>query len=314
MPVFAVIHRAKTPRLTVGVWSAMPAMVVMLAMAVSATTGRGQESASRRGGGLVPRSSPSASLTREELIRQWDLDGNGTISKPEADVARARMKRQRLEMQFNAGIDPITGLPRSLDEESELLEEGNDEPLYRLPPELPPPPSRSEDRKSSLPGMRPPDIQRPESGFGASSIPRAPGPKTPPAPGNKPAATPNVSGRASWLPPQRLPSAITGGLRAGAPAAAPGYGTGSWAELNANRWRGPSQSLPAGMQGSAEPSASAGGLLPTGRSPGRTGAIIIPNVSGQPRAAAPGGAPQTPRPPTVRPPRITAEEMGGYQP
>ena len=45
-----------------------------------------------RSRGMVP-SAPAAGQTREELVRQWDLDGNGTIDASEAAVARARMRR-----------------------------------------------------------------------------------------------------------------------------------------------------------------------------------------------------------------------------
>lgn len=93
-----------------------------------------------RGGGLVPgTSAPPPRATREELLRDWDLDGDGSISKSEADIARARMRRKRLEMQLGAGIDPLTGLPRGLNGGAEASDSRADqEPLFQLPPESPP--------------------------------------------------------------------------------------------------------------------------------------------------------------------------------
>jgi len=238
-------------------------------------------------------------MTREELLREWDLDGDGTISKPEADVARGRMRRKRLEMQFGAGIDPLTGLPRGIDDPAGEAGEGDDDELvFRLPPELPPVPRPRDD---AAPGVRPPTIE--------PTAPRVTAPERPTAPGRSltPAAAglPTSSSRASWLPPQQRPPALTGGVRAGAPAAVPGYGAGPWSDLNAGRR--PASPLDSG------PRVSSGGLLPTARPPGRTGAILLPSIPGPVRGQGPTATPAAPVPVIPRP-QITAEEIGGYRP
>jgi len=255
-----------------------------------------------RSGGLVPgASAPPARATREELLRDWDLDGDGSISKSEADIARARMRRKRLEMQLGAGIDPVTGLPRGIDGAAENSDpDAGDEPLFQLPPESPPSgPGRA--KPEALPGMRAPELQPPVAG------PQAPRPQPATAPGSQPAATtPSAprSARASWLPPQRLAPAVTGGVRAGAPAAAAGYGATAWGDLNAGR-----RPLPLAPEAGGATTAS-GGLLPSVRQPGRTGSMILPTLPGR---AAGTGVPSLPPPPPAggsTRPRITADEIG----
>ncbi|MFM7137362.1 MAG: hypothetical protein ACKO1M_09900 [Planctomycetota bacterium] len=257
-----------------------------------------------RGGGLVPgTSAPPVRATREELLRDWDLDGDGSISKSEADVARARMKRKRLEIQLGAGIDPVTGLPRGSDSGAEASDpEAGDEPVFRLPPEPPSEPGRA--TSESPPGMRAPRSQPPVA---APQRPRSP---ASPAPASQPAATAPAprSARASWLPPQRLAPAVTGGVRAGAPAATSGYGAGAWGDLNAGRR--PTPLAPDDAGAASGSTAASGGLLPSVRQPGRTGSMILPALPGRPTGAGVPGLPPPPAAGGITRPRVTAEEIG----
>lgn len=257
-----------------------------------------------RAGGLVPGTAqPPSGATREELLRSWDLNGDGSISKSEADLARARMRRKRLEMQLNAGIDPLTGLPRGIQAEPDTSKDvADEEPVFQLPPE-PPPSEPGRAKPGSPPGMRVP---------GQPSIAGPQAARSQPAPtsGIKPGATtpPTLSARASWLPPQRLAPVVTGGVRAGAPAATAGYGAGAWSDLNAGRRPVPPPTESTGVGGGSVH--ASGGLLPSTRQPGRTGAIILPTLPGRPPTAAVPGLPPPPATGSPARPRITADEIG----
>jgi hypothetical protein len=243
---------------------------------------------------------PAPGPTREELLQRWDLDGDGSISKSEADISRARMRRTRLELQLGAGIDPLTGLPRGDAGAETSANTPTAEPLFQLPPE-PPPSQPSRTKPDSLPGLRTPATRPPTPAGPTSSRPPAATPGGRPSTATLPQP---LSARASWLPPQRLAPTATGGVRAGAPAAVPGYGSGAWNDLNAGR-------RPAPAEGPADATRKpSGGLLPTGRPPGRTGAIILPPLPGRPAAALPQAPAARPTPT----PRITADEIGAERP
>jgi hypothetical protein len=307
--------RCRPDRLT---WNGRSGLVLLLGLI---WIGLNPVLAKQHGGG----SGSAASLTREELTRSWDLNGDGTISKPEAEVARARMKRERIEMQLGGGIDPLTGLPRSQDDELEEQHTPGDEPEFRLPPEEPPLPSRHKP-SAGLPGFRapslaPPMITAPIPSTGRGPVPSLNVPRIDPSqptarlPG---AAPPGRSTGASWLSPNARGSALTGGVRAGAPAAVPGYGSGPWSDLNAARSR--YAPTPIDLPRTGASGLGASGL---GVSPRRTGSILLPGgIPGQaglgpslsrPTAPLPSVTrPMAPPPPLVQPPRISAEEMGGY--
>lgn len=271
----------------------------------------------------TPSSGTTSGMSREELARSWDLDGDGTISKAEADVARTRMKRERSELQFGGGIDPVTGLPRSPEDEGMDDHTPGDEPEFRLPPEEPPlPPSRGPG--AGLPGSRspslaPPMIRAPIPSTGLGSIPSPSVPRMDPSqPSSAVPGSPTRSSGASWLSPNYRGSVMTGGVRAGAPPAATGYGSGPWSSLNAarNRYAPAPVNLPRTGAGSL-------GMSGLGVSPGRTGSILLPGGLGsqpglgpslaRPTAPVPSvSQPMAPPPPLVQPPRISAEEIGGY--
>ena len=270
---------------------------------------------------------PATGLSREELMRSWDIDGNGTISKEEADLARTRMRRERTEMQLGGDVDPVTGLSRSR-EEAAKDEDG--EPEFRLPPEDE---SLAPRRRPSttLPGMRAPSIAPPTI---AAPTPSASGPRPPSANGptmyvpridpSRPSAGAGAAGRssgASWLSPNARGSAMTGGLRAGAPPASAGYGSGPWSDLNAARYR--YAPAPVDLPRTGASGVGTSGLSSSAGYPRQTGSILLPSTLtpqaglvpsiNRPTSPRPSVAqPLAPPPPAVSLPRITAEEIGGY--
>ncbi len=258
-----------------------------------------------RSGGLVP--TPKLGLSREELVRSWDLDRDGTISSSEAEVARARMKRQRLDLEQGAGIDPLTGRPRS-DTRSPAEENAANEPRYQLPPELPEvaPPTEGETTPRA-PGTstRPKSMAELAAPIGGTpSLPKPPGAASDPPPASR-------SSRASWLPPAPSGSRGVGGPRAGAPAAVSGYGSGAWSELNAGRPRVSDTTSEKTAAGGFQGPVIGRGHIPSTLPPGRTGALVLPGQT------VPKLAPLAPAPPPLpryTPPRISAEDIGGYRP
>jgi hypothetical protein len=254
------------------------AVAIVVAMGVvGVSAGRGEDPAEidptgglrSRGVGVPPA---ATEVSREELIRQWDLDGNGSIDASEAAVARARMRRARLEMELGTSIDPLTGKPR-------IVVEGTPDEPGDGPPE--------------------PDIDK-----DAGNRPRAADEHAPPGT-RVPAVRPAVTGTAGPRPPgitssgsstpgggaaaprtSSRPGSLIGGVRAGAPAARWGYGSRvPKPDLNAG--------LPRPVLSGTRGSVPRGGFLPTVR------------PSGTPRPAAPPLTPATP-------PRVTADELGGY--
>ncbi|MFM8495468.1 MAG: hypothetical protein ACKOEM_08065 [Planctomycetia bacterium] len=175
------------------------AVLAVAGLALAQSPGQGG-----RSGGLLPtRETPSISggTTREELLRRFDLDANGRIDEGEAEAARTRMRRERVDTMQNSGLDPLTGRPRNA---------AGAGPTREAPPPA--------DDELILPGA--PDDEPP---------PRKPADDADKKPVAKPPA----------VPPGRAPP-LTGGVRAGAPAVRQGDGaTAPKADLNAGRPREP---------------------------------------------------------------------------
>lgn len=222
-----------------------------------------------RRGGLLPQrtpASPLAPVSREELMRRFDLNTDGRIDEAEAEMARSRMRRERTEIMRNSSIDPLTGRPRGAP-----------------PPEPPPKPAGIQAAEVAPPVAKPKDDElllvpgRPDGTPAPASAAQQPAP----------ASRQPASAAREALPTRQPPSATTGGVRAGAPAARPGYGA-----------LGPKPDLNAGRQ----PTPPGGGMPPRS----------MPGRSPQPNAG-PAGRPSIGRAPTTRPippPRISAEDIG----
>jgi hypothetical protein len=200
------------------------------------------------------------------------------------------MRRGRKEIQFNSGIDPLTGRPRDEGEEA-AADEGRT--TASGPLDLPAEPAHGQPIEPALPGTRVPD---------APTVSPRGKPGSLPAVGDAPPARPRSSAAVPGTTEEEAnarrgagdgsrrqsgsggmstrPGAVTGGVRAGAPAARGGYGSlAPRSDLNAGRPRG--------------------GLLPTLRS-----------RPGLPGLANP--VPAAPAAPTVRPPQVTADDIGGF--
>lgn len=222
-----------------------------------------------RRGGLLPQRTPSSPLepaSREELVRRFDLNSDGRIDEAEAEMARSRMRRDRAEILRKSSIDPLTGRPRGAP-----------------PPELPAKPADIQAAEAAPPAAKPKDDE-------LLLVPGRPDGTPAPARDTKPP----LSAAREDVPTRQPPSTMTGGVRAGAPPARPGYGAlAPKVDLNAGR-------QPTAPDGGMQP--RVGGMPPRG-TPGRTS---------QPNAG-PIGRPSIGRAPTARPvppPRITAEDIG----
>lgn len=187
------------------------------------------------GGGLVP----TPRKTREERVREWDLNSDGKIDQGEAEIASSRMRRERAELRLNSGIDPVTGLPRG--EAPSPIDPGDaDLAVEPAEPEDEPAEEPEPDERPTLPRSR---------------VPRP----TAPAPGGA-AAAPQANGSRAAANLKR--QALTGGVKAGALPARAGYGPGvPSAPLNAGL------PIPPKPRAAAPATAARGGLVPTPRVP-----------------------------------------------
>jgi len=170
-----------------------------------------------RGG--APTSGPRK--TREELVREWDLNSDGKIDPGEAEVAASKMRRERAELRLNSGIDPITGRPRGEEataEEETMEEQSPDADDAETPAEEEPADE---------------DVRRDSSEKPSTSGLRVPRPRLPGAP--QPAGKQDLNaarkpgmgaaaGSAAAADRSRRP--LTGGARAGGLPAQAGYGSG----------------------------------------------------------------------------------------
>lgn len=202
---------------------------------------------------VVPRK------TREELIREWDINSDGKIDIGEAEVAASRMRLERATIRLNTGFDPVTGRPRG---ETEPEEESVED-------------------------------EEPESDLAAELDAATQQAKPKPAPRTTTSGTQPAKSGAALFPTQR-PLPATGGVRAGAQAARPGYGAAPAPSLNAGRplaTRQPSTTTRP-LNAAASAQQPAGTPRPSGpTAPGASGSAQRPR----------GGL--LPRPPLQPPPR-----------
>lgn len=175
---------------------------------------------------------PPPMLSRGELLRRFDLNFDGKIDEAEGELGRAKLRREREEeerqRQEREEINPLTGRPRGedgLEKEAEprkrriisiddLLPGSDDAPEGDEAGDSATGAGRgTESRKEKDEPVDPAAAGRPRSGglFGSKEAPRSAARK-PTAAQEKGAARPGL---------------LSGGVRAGAPPARPGYGAPS---------------------------------------------------------------------------------------
>ena len=237
----------------------------------------------------------SPALTREELLRRFDLNFDGKIDEAEGEIGRSKLRAERREEEERQQrerdlIDPLTGRPREEAKETEPKRKRRIISIDDLLPGADDPAGADDGAPGADPGAA--DPSRGGASLGSKERPRSAARQMPaaPAPGN---------GR---------PGLLSGGVRAGAPPARPGYGApatpptgGSKASrpLNAGR---PAGSLLPGSS-TARPAAGNAGsrAAPAAGNPGAGQAPRLPQTG---RSSAPQAPPAAPRVPLVPPPPI----------
>jgi hypothetical protein len=228
------------------------------------------------------------------MLRRFDLNFDGKIDEAEGELGRAKLRREREEEERQRRereeINPLTGRPRS-EESLDKQAEPRKRRIISIDDLLP---GNEDSLPDSLPGD---EAGRPVAGAGrgtasrkekdesidpaAASRSRSGGllgsKEAPRSAARKPSATPEAG--------STRPGIISGGVRAGAPPARPGYGA-------------PSTTLGGGSKSSRPLNAGrpVGSLRP-GSSPAKPGATAAGNgVGGQLPAR-----PQTGRPSATQP-------------
>jgi hypothetical protein len=240
----------------------------------------------RGGTPVMPR------LTREELLKKWDLNGDGTLDAGEVEVATSKMRLERAEMRLSTGLDPVTGKPRDAapadaDDEN-AADTGERKPLTvdELAAKLGFAPVDADGEQSGTP--RSPDSAANNAARPDTSAAIAPRPMfgLPPLRSQQPGAllTPPGSPAPGSMSPG-LP--LTGGVRAGGLPARPGYG---------------SHVAPPSLNAGRADATTSGGLVPRRRLSGD--APELP-AGLQPPAGTP--SPATPRP------RRTVDDFDVYR-
>jgi len=246
-------------------------------------------------------------ITREELMRRFDLDSDGKIDPAEADIGRAKMRQERLDQERKREIDPLTGRPRGEADDAQEAEPPPRKPITSLDDLLPsraPVGSAIRDGKAADGDAGREREKRRRKGASKEADAKE-GRGLSSARDPQPGSGPFGSGPHSQRDPAPPRGPLTGGIRAGAPPARPGYGAttpdseaagGASSRkdrpLNAGR---PRDTLLPGAPSAAAPGGggTAAGALP--RSTSRSGATSGVQSGRSPqRSASPAPPPRRP--------------------
>jgi hypothetical protein len=229
----------------------------MLALATLFAAGCAAAAAAEPAAG---KSVPTTRLSREELVRKWDLNADGKVDKSEAELASSRMRRERAEMRLKSRIDPVTGRPRGEAAPEPKPEPPDADTLFGAEAE-PADADEAQPERPALPGTRAP----------RTAAPRPSRPRVASSAADKDEKDEEPTPR-----PSRIRQPLTGGVRGGGVAARPGHGGREPSPpLNAGR---PIESLRAGAGAVSGPpqAATRGGLVPRRPAPRPTREIYDP--------------------------------------
>ena len=298
----------------------MPSLLILMAAAMLLPAARLTHGEPIGSGGSR---APLELTTRGMLLQRWDRNRDGKIDLGEAEMARAQMRRERIERAERSRVDPLTGRRQDElfapdDEDSDLFSRRSSTPSQQPPA----PAAVARQQTAGLPSPR--GVGDPESATGSEATATFLGPPTglPGVTGGRLPAGAPLSSAARVLPQTTsnssaaglnagapiggsrpferptapLGTALTGGIRAGAPAVRPGYGTsGTTTNLNAGRLLGGAPSV-------------GGGLPPPGGS-GYRG--FLPRSTSTLNAGRPPSSPGGSRPPTTPRPGSTPSDFYG---
>lgn len=189
--------------------------VLAVGIATAAAVAFGQAPVPR-GGGLLPgrdAAPPAPSSSREELARRWDLNADGQIDEVEAETARSKMRRDRLELLQrgqSSRAKPLTKTvtnpvaetsetedlvlpdpaPDTMEKKKTTEKPASDPPKSLSAAREPPPPAKKDLNAGRLPAGLPP-----VRGIVPGAMPpgrAGTGPTTPPTSGSKAARPPTI--------------------------------------------------------------------------------------------------------------------------
>lgn len=138
------------------------------------------------------------SQSRDELKRRWDLNNDGQIDEAEADMARTKMRRERMDLlqRGSRGVAKPSTAPAA-----EQADTGNELVFPDMPPAAPPKSKQPVDKDAATEPKKVPSW--------SSAREPAPPPKKDLNAGRLPAGLPQSRGLPPGTPP---PSRIGGGL------------------------------------------------------------------------------------------------------
>lgn len=249
----------------------------------------------------LPASAQVPTASREELMRQWDINRDGKVDTGEAEIARSRMRRARNDAMLNSGTDPVTGRPRVATDPVTGRPRAATDPVTGRPV-----PSAETANGGSMSGpagddgliLVPGNGERPGTS-GSAGGGSAAGTATPPRPPRRDRESlpgtraPTMSSTIPSVSP-RLPAGASSPQIPGASSPQSSGGRDPQSAVNGQERPQPG-TRPGIIAGGARPGLPASRSVPGGGKPGDLNAGRLPGGLPQTRGIAPGSV-ATPRP------------------